>query len=682
LADGWSRRIAAATAETPLEHRITIPRSASHYANVITRVSTVAACEDMVKFVRQRDIAFAGVSLLYSSDEPQAASRNDERLACVRGIRPLAFGLAFAEGTSNSEATLYRFVVEAAEPEVFAALTQVLQTSITFVGHDLRLFMFAIWSLGSPEPKLFWDTSIAAKAFDLGKHHTRYRADQNGQTTHERSWFDSERRSKTVPLEALASRYGIDPPSGGWQGSRLERATPASPVPQRMAEDLANSATCVTRLYPFQVLEATTRGSLNHLVRIEMPWVATTARMTWNGVRLDRSRSSDLLPSCREHLTRLSESLAAQGVRDPSQDEVLRQFFERINLLDRFRDGQGRYSFDKDRLEAAKGLHPAVPLIWAYRRVRDFLNLNIFDPTFSGPDGRVHPEYVVLGARTGRLTARHPNLPGIGRIFRPLVVPDEGCGIGEVDFCQFEPGIAGAVYADERLVEMFNTDDLYSAMAKEFFQHELTSDSKSLTAADFKTRHRDKRDRMKICTLGIIYGLTNEGLAKQMNVAVQLAAEFRGRFLAMFPQLQCGLEEVRVLGAVRGGGVTTSGLRRYRPGPGHPSNWERNWFANFPIQGTAADLFKRAGNRLDRLYPRYKARLIVPMHDAFVFEAPLVALQEVADLTSRVMQEVVEEEFPELRPRVEVNICHPGCWNKDGHSDSIDRWREDPTYGI
>lgn len=121
-------------------------------------------------------------------------------------------------------------------------------------------------------------------------------------------------------------------------------------------------------------------------------------------------------------------------------------------------------------------------------------------------------------------------------------------------------------------------------------------------------------------------------------------------------------------------------MRRYREDArAATSTWEQNWLVNHPVQGTAAALFKTAGNRLDR---PFDAWLIVPMHDAFVFEAPLEWLREVAELTRRVMCDVVRECFPRLRPRAEVNIVHPGCWNKDGHSDSVDRWLEDPLYSL
>jgi DNA polymerase-1 len=150
----------------------------------------------------------------------------------------------------------------------------------------------------------------------------------------------------------------------------------------------------------------------------------------------------------------------------------------------------------------------------------------------------------------------------------------------------------------------------------------------------------------------------------------------------MFPDLKRALAWTAKLGGIRGYAETATGLRRHRGASGALSAWERNWMTNHPVQGTAAALFKVAGNRLDRLYRRYDAWLILAVHDAFVFEAPLEALGEVADLTGRVMTEAVEEFFPQLRPKVEVNIAKPHCWNKDGHDDSIDRWIKDPLFSL
>lgn len=130
----------------------------------------------------------------------------------------------------------------------------------------------------------------------------------------------------------------------------------------------------------------------------------------------------------------------------------------------------------------------------------------------------------------------------------------------------------------------------------------------------------------------------------------------------------------RSLSVIRGHATSMTGLRRYRTRRG-PADWgERNWLINHPVQATAADIFKTTGIRLDRLYPEYGAKLIIPLHDAFIFEAPLEQLEEVAKLTEWVMVDEVKEYFPELWPRVELNLSRPDCWNKDGQAESLEQW--------
>jgi DNA polymerase-1 len=180
----------------------------------------------------------------------------------------------------------------------------------------------------------------------------------------------------------------------------------------------------------------------------------------------------------------------------------------------------------------------------------------------------------------------------------------------------------------------------------------------------------------------MIYGLSAHGLAARLGISEAAAQTFLEQFLGLFPTLRLALEENPQCGAIRGCVSNVSGLRRHRARTGVPSSWERNWMNNYPVQGSAATLFKDALNRLDRLYRPRDAWIVIPMHDAVVFEAPLAVLSEVAALTERVMCDVVREWFPQLQPRVEVNIEHPDCWNKDGHADSLNRWLIDPMFTL
>ncbi len=138
------------------------------------------------------------------------------------------------------------------------------------------------------------------------------------------------------------------------------------------------------------------------------------------------------------------------------------------------------------------------------------------------------------------------------------------------------------------------------------------------------------------------------------------------------------LREASAYGAIRGYASLCSGLRRRRARDGRPTSWEVNWLRNTPVQGSASVVFKVAGNRLHLRYQHYGARLILPMHDAFVFEAPRRHFQAVAKITAEVLRGAVQEYFPVLDPKVEINVDHPNSWNKDGKYRSLGLWVASP----
>src|SRR6516164_8167829 len=227
----------------------------------------------------------------------------------------------------------------------------------------------------------------------------------------------------------------------------------------------AADATAAAQLYLPQVAASARSGILNHLQTVEMPWVVTNARMVWQGVKVDAQKCRVSREACERHLARLQPELAAMGIPNVRSHKQLQAFFAKEGLLESFRR-DGKVTFDKNQLADFADRHPAIPLIRAARRVHDLRKEKILTGEFVGADGRVHPEYRHLGTHTGRQTSRWPNVLGLGRVFRPLIVPEPGRGIGEVDWSQIEVGIAAAVYGDRNLIEMFNTGDVYSAMAQ------------------------------------------------------------------------------------------------------------------------------------------------------------------------------------------------------------------------
>lgn len=683
---GWAERLNAVVVDKPSNAAYSLPKATAYYTGRTTFVDTAEAAARMVEYARQRPLSHIGFDTEFRYDAPGVDMGRGQVAHDPRTLCPLLLSLALAEPNESGGGTVAAFVMDLRRSEVLPAVAELLRLPVCFTAHFAQAEFLCLFRVGLHEPRIVWDTWACEKVRYLGRGHKKYKVARNADDADlARAAEDAEAETEfSYSLVSTCQRYGVAYPLAG-DKERLQRSFlehPAdAPFSAEQIEYAAADAVAAARLYPAQVPAAVQAGLLYHLQAVEMPWVATNARMIWRGVRIDQTLCRRAFDACDDHLTRLSAQLAEYGVPNVRSHQQLSRFFEKLGLLDLFKR-DGKVSFDKDLLADFSDRHPAIPLIRAARRVYDLRKEQILTGELIGADGRVHPDHRQLGTHTGRQTCRWPNLLGLGKVFRPFVVPDPGRGLGELDWSQIEVGIAAAVYGDAALVRMFNTGDVYSAMAQDFYRDQLTEADRALPGHTFKKTHSKLRNRMKTCTLGLIYGLTAHGLAQYLAVTPAEAAVVQERLLDLFPALRRELATAGAIGGRRGYALTASGLRRYRARGGAITNWERNWMTNHPVQGTAAVVFKAAGNRLDRLYRRYDAWLVLPMHDAFVFEAPLDSLGEVAGLTERVMCETVQEWFPELEPRVDVNIARPECWNKDGHADSVERWMTDPTYSF
>jgi DNA polymerase-1 len=685
----YAAQATASTGDHP-PVRYTVPRSPRYFAARVTFVETAAAAWALADLARQRPVSYVGLDTEFAWGRPGVVINAARGLVAhdPRSIRPLLASLALAEPDPGGPegGRLSPFVLDLRRPEVFPALAAVLRLPVPFVGHALKQDLFCLLRLGLPEPALLWDSWACSRCLYLGRHHPKYAARPGDDEVaeiraQERAKADEEvRHSLLANCRRHTIAYPYDQDKGRLQQSFLTHPADA-PFSAEQIDYAAADAVAVARLYPHQVTEAGQAGILQHLTTVEMPWALTNARMAWHGVRVDAGRCRQVQQACEWHLAELGPGLAGYGIANVRSHPQLKSFFQRAGLLELFRR-DGKLSFDKEALADFADRHPAITLIRAAKKVLQLQGDKLLTGELVGADGRVHPDHRQLGTDTGRQSCRWPNILGLGKVFRPLVVPESGRGIGEADLSQIEVGLAAAVYGDERLVEMFNSGDVYSAMAQHFYREQLPPEIRALSSLAFK-RHKESawmRARMKRCTLGILYGLTPHGLALYLGINRSEGAALQDRFMAMFSALQQALADTASFGGLRGYVPTVSGLRRYRARRGQPSTWERNWMTNHPVQGSAAVVFKSAGNRLDRLYRAHDAWLIVPLHDAYVFEAPLAAIEEVGRLTGRVLCESVQEYFPQLRPRAEVNISQPHCWNKDGHADSLERWVQQPTF--
>ena len=138
----------------------------------------------------------------------------------------------------------------------------------------------------------------------------------------------------------------------------------------------------------------------------------------------------------------------------------------------------------------------------------------------------------------------------------------------------------------------------FRTRSQRFYRDRLPESDRILDSRLFKGKYKDLRNHMKTCTLGIVYGQSVHGLARDLQVPLWEASRLYGDFMALFPDLAKGIAATVGSSVVRGDAAAVSGLRRYRTGTGTPTRYERNWMTNHPIQASAAVVFKHAGNRL------------------------------------------------------------------------------------
>jgi len=651
-----------------------LPLSPDYFAEGVQLVTDVEQARRMCRLFAERPICRVGFDFEFRYGRRPHEHRGKE-IDFVRTIRPLLMALSPVETTEDGVERVYRFVVDVRDPEVARAVEPALHLSVPFVAHYAKVELYCLWQLGLPTPPCLWDTFVAERAMRLGLDRAS-KSKVDGDAAENQARGEAERkRAASLSLVAVGERHGVPHRLAvgkpHLQRSFLDHADD-QPFTDEQVEYAAEDAVVAAALYPRQVLVAAGCGLLNHLETIEMPWTPVVAGMSWSGVAIDDELIRQTLRAVPKRLAAIDAQLSEMGLENCRSHPGMVAYFGKRGCLNAFRKGKG-YSFDKGRLRDHQHLDPAIPLIFEAKRLKSATGELELMLTLVDVNGRVHCNHRQLGADSGRQTSTHPNLLGLPGLARPAIVAPPGRAIGSVDLSQIEVGITAAVYRDPVLLTMFNTGDVYCAMARRFFADELTAADLELDDDAFKRAHKAKRDVVKTCTLGIIYGITAHSLAPRLGVTVAEAQRRLDEFMNMFPTLRDRLAtEVRDARR-RGFAPSGTGLRRLVSNPQGTQGREFNWARNHPVQATAGSLFKAAGIRLDKLYRGYGAQLLLPVHDEFVFECPADQLDEVADLTRRVLVEAVQERYPDLRPRADANTNRPDRWSKEGDADSLER---------
>jgi len=278
----------------------------------------------------------------------------------------------------------------------------------------------------------------------------------------------------------------------------------------------------------------------------------------------------------------------------------------------------------------------------------------------AGSGGLVRPEYQIIGADTGRCTARSPNLLGFPKELRPLLKARPGWGIVECDYSQMEIGVLAALSNDSCLLEDYNSGDVYERFAG----------------------HLGKsRDEAKVVFLSIIYGVGSGTLSRWLSCSIaeseNLIKALHERYTEILPYQQSVLNESLELGYAQ----TITGMKRYinREVSKDPAtkHWETNWIKNFPIQANASVIFKAAVTDVAANTWDSEFKLVAPVYDAIVFEAKSEYLEQCSETVVASMKRAMKNAFSQLEPKVSVNNHDTSCWNAGPGRRSLETWFEE-----
>jgi DNA polymerase-1 len=385
---------------------------------------------------------------------------------------------------------------------------------------------------------------------------------------------------------------------------------------------------------------------------LERPLVPVLAQMERNGIKVDRdtlSRMSNAFAQKMAGLEAEIHDLAGENFNVGSPAQLGEILFDKMGLEGGKRGKTGKYSTGADVLEDLATEHE-LP-----RRVLDWRQLSKLKSTYTdalqthvNPDtGRVHTSYAITGANTGRLASTDPNLQNIpvrteeGRRIREAFVAEPGNVLVSLDYSQIELRI---------LAHIADIPALKQAFADELDIHAMTASEMFDVPLDEMTP--DIRRQAKAINFGVIYGISGFGLARNLRIPRAEAQGFIDRYFERFPGIRTYMDETKAFAKEHGFVQTLFGRRIHTPeinAKGPRASFAYRAAINAPIQGTAADVIRRAMIRMPAAIDGLPARMLLQVHDELLFEVAEDAVDKVIDRAREVMEGAAD-------PAVHLNV--------------------------
>jgi len=555
------------------------------------------------------------------------------------GRRLLGVGLAVEAG-EGVFATAGTKIPEALLIERLAPL--LAEASLSKIGHALKRAVTFFGARGIAVSGVAFDTELASYVLNPSR-----RSQELSDLVLE--FLQKPLSAESEPAEAQGVLPGMAPPSetaasrGRLAAERAERMI-------RLAERMGS-----------RLLE----DELDRVFReIELPLIEVLGAMELAGIAIDRAEFEKMSVELEAELQRLTAEIyelagVEFNINSPRQlGEIL---FDKMNLPSfKKTEKQRAASTRVDVLEELAASFPLPKKVLEYRSLSKLKGTYVDTlPTLVHPKtGRLHTTFHQTVAATGRLSSSDPNLQNIpirtdlARRLRRAFVAPPGAKLLSADYSQIELRVLAHLSRDPALIEAFRAgEDIHDRTARQVF-----GESSTLSASE-------KRRRAKIINFSIIYGKTAFTLGKEFGVPTREAQAFIDAYLDRYPKVRELIDEI-VREARRTGKVRTLfGRQRYVPEIGSRNRATRSAAervaVNTPIQGTAADLIKKAMIDLSRRLREEKleTRLLLQVHDELVLEAPDREIERASSVVRETMENVHPMEVP-----LKVDIKTGSSW--------------------
>ena len=395
----------------------------------------------------------------------------------------------------------------------------------------------------------------------------------------------------------------------------------------------------------------------------DLPLIPILYKMEEKGMLIDRAYFKQLEQEYTAEVHRLEQeiyTISGQEFNVNSPIQLSEVLFTKLNLpVEGIKKTSRGYSTGAKELDKLKNLHPVIPKIIEYREAAKLLSTYIIPmPDLADKENRIHTTFTQNVTATGRLSSKDPNLQNIpvrtdeGKRIRTGFIAPKGKVLVSADYSQFELRLAAILSNDQSLIEDFNHDiDIHTKTAAEAFH------------VPFEKVTKDQRRAAKVVNFGILYGMSVKGLADAAKMPFLEAKQFIDNYFALRAPIKKQLEAILRQAREEGFVETFYGRRRPTPDVKSPNFIIRQAAEraamNMPIQGTEADLMKRAMLAVDQALPK-GAELVMQVHDSLIVECDA----EIAEEVSKILKTTMETVAPELQIKLAVDVTIGNNWGE------------------